>query len=85
MYGGRGTERHGKLTEVASFKTDSRTRNLSSINLEKHVRFEVFAAVTMKNAVTPWRSCKNRRFGGKYRIYHQGYKNLRARKNVGRN
>jgi hypothetical protein len=32
--------------------------------------FEVFTAVTMKNAVfwdvTPCGSCKNRRFGGKY-------------------
>jgi hypothetical protein len=32
------------------------------------VRFEVFAAVTMKNGVlwdvTPCGSCKNRRFGG---------------------
>jgi hypothetical protein len=32
------------------------------------VRFEVFTAVTMKNAVfwdvTPYGSCKNRRFGG---------------------
>jgi hypothetical protein len=33
-----------------------------------HVRFEVFTAVTMKNGVfwvvTPYGSCKNRRFGG---------------------
>jgi hypothetical protein len=32
------------------------------------VRFEVFTAVAMKNGVfwdvTPWGSCKNRRFGG---------------------
>jgi hypothetical protein len=32
------------------------------------VRLEVFTAVTMKNGVfwdvTPWGSCKNRRFGG---------------------
>jgi hypothetical protein len=34
----------------------------------KHVRFEVFTAVTMKNGVfwdvMPCGSCKNRRFGG---------------------
>jgi hypothetical protein len=33
-----------------------------------YVRFEVFKAVTMKNGVfwdvTPYGSCKNRRFGG---------------------
>jgi hypothetical protein len=36
--------------------------------------FEVFTAVTMKNAViwdvTPCGSCKNRHFGGKYRLHH---------------
>jgi hypothetical protein len=44
-----------------------------------HVTFEVFTAVTMKNGVfldvTPCGSCKNRRFGGTYRIYHQSNKN----------
>jgi hypothetical protein len=34
----------------------------------RYVRFEVFTAVTMKNGVfwdvTPYGSCKNRRFGG---------------------
>jgi hypothetical protein len=43
------------------------------------VRFEVSTAVTMKNAVfwdvTPRGSCKNRRFGGTYRLLHQGDKN----------
>jgi hypothetical protein len=43
------------------------------------VRFEVFTAVTMKNgvfwAVTPCGSCKNRRFGGTWRLLHQGDKN----------
>jgi hypothetical protein len=42
------------------------------------VRFEVFTAVTMKNAVfwdvTPCRSCVNRRFGGTYRLHLQGRK-----------
>jgi hypothetical protein len=45
----------------------------------KYVRFEVFTAVTMKNGVfyyvTPCGSCKNRRFGGTYRLHHQGDKN----------
>jgi hypothetical protein len=41
-----------------------------------YVRFEVFAAVTMKNAVfwdlAPCRSCElNRRFGGTYRLHLQ--------------
>jgi hypothetical protein len=43
-------------------------------------------AVTMQNAVlwdvTPCGSCKNRRFGGMERLYHQGDKNQRARNNV---
>jgi hypothetical protein len=37
-----------------------------------YVRFEVFTAVTMKNGVfwvvTPFGSCKNRRFGGAWRL-----------------
>jgi hypothetical protein len=52
------------------------------------LRFEVFTAVTMKSAVvwdvTPCGSCKNRRFGGTYRLHHQGNKNKRAR-NVSNN
>jgi hypothetical protein len=39
----------------------------------KDVRFEVFTAVTMKNAVfwdvAPCRFCVNRRFGGTYRLH----------------
>jgi hypothetical protein len=38
-----------------------------------YVRFEVFMAVTMMNAVfwdvTPRGSCKNRRFGGTYHLH----------------
>jgi hypothetical protein len=49
----------------------------------KYVRFEVFAEVTMRNAVfwdfTPCGSCKNLRFGGKYRVRHQSGRNQRAR------
>jgi hypothetical protein len=44
-----------------------------------YVRFEVFTAVTTKNGVfwdvTPCGSCKNRRFGGTWRLLHQGDKN----------
>jgi hypothetical protein len=43
------------------------------------VRFEVFTAVTMKNGVvwdvTSCGTCKNRGFGGTYRLLHQGDKN----------
>jgi hypothetical protein len=43
------------------------------------VRFEVFTAVTMKNGVfwdvMPHGSCKNRRFGGTWRLHHEGDKN----------
>jgi hypothetical protein len=49
------------------------------------VRFEVFAALTMKNAVfwdvMPCGSCKNRRFRGTYRLRHQGDNDRRARNN----
>jgi hypothetical protein len=42
------------------------------------VRFEVFTAVTMKNAVfwnvEPYRSCLKWRFGGTYRLHLQGRK-----------
>jgi hypothetical protein len=44
----------------------------SYVNIDL-VRFEVFTAVTMKNAVfwdaAPCRSCVNRRFGGTYRLH----------------
>jgi hypothetical protein len=53
--------------------------NLTTADLTKHVRFEVFTVVTMKNGVfwvvTPCGSCKNRRFGGTWRLLHQGDKN----------
>jgi hypothetical protein len=50
--------------------TKKEAKIVSTVKLKtvNYVRFEVFAAVTMKNAVfwdvTPCRSCKNRRFGG---------------------
>jgi hypothetical protein len=44
-----------------------------------YVRFEVFTAVIMKNGifwdVTERGSCKNRRFGGTWRLLHQVDKN----------
>jgi hypothetical protein len=50
------------------------------------VRFEVFTAATMKNAVfldvMPRCSCDSRRFGGKYCFNHQGDKNGLARNSV---
>jgi hypothetical protein len=52
--------------------------NLTTI-YEPIVRVEVFTAVTMKNGVfwdvTPRGSCKNRRFGGTWRLFHQVDKN----------
>jgi hypothetical protein len=55
----------------------------------KTVRFEVFTAVTMKNCVfwvvTPCGSCKNRRFGARYRFRHQDDKIQRARNDVSNN
>jgi hypothetical protein len=50
-----------------------------------YVKYEVFAAVNMKNTVfwdfTPCGSYKNRRFGRIYRLYHHGGKNRRASNN----
>jgi hypothetical protein len=43
----------------------------------------------MKNAViwdvAQYGSCKNRHFGGTYRLHHQGDKNRRTRKNISNN
>jgi hypothetical protein len=56
-----------------------------------YVSFEVFTAVTMKNAVcwdiTPCGSCKNRRFGGMCAsiIWETRNKNRGTRNNVGNN
>jgi hypothetical protein len=45
---------------------------------EEFVKFEVFTAVTIKNAifwnVTSCGSCKNQHFGGMYRLHHLGDK-----------
>jgi hypothetical protein len=53
------------------------------------LRFEVFTAVTRKNAVfcdvTPCGCCKDRRLGGSYRLHHKSDKNEGARSNVSSN
>jgi hypothetical protein len=58
--------------------SSSTVRSSQSIN----ARFEVFTAVTMKNAVfwnvTLYDPCKNRRFGGTSLLHHQGDKNQRT-------
>jgi hypothetical protein len=55
-------------------------------NLKFVVRFEVITAVTVRNSVfcdvTPCGSCKNRLFGGLYRLYYQGDSNRRTRNTV---
>jgi hypothetical protein len=47
-------------------------------NMYNNVRFEIYTAVTMKNAVlwdvAPCRSCVNRLFGGTYRLHFLGRK-----------
>jgi hypothetical protein len=66
-------------------------RPLPSVSLPIHhhndtsccLRAEVFTAVTMTNGVfwyvTSCGCCKNRRFGGRYHLHHQGGKDPRAR------
>jgi hypothetical protein len=56
--------------------------------LTEVIRFEVFTAVTMKNAVVwdvvPCRYCVNRRFGGIYHIHFQNRKILEEGTSVSR-
>jgi hypothetical protein len=58
---------------ASSVRTES--SHSSSKATYSYVRFEVSMAVAMKNVVfwyvAPCGSCKNRRFGGKYRLHHQ--------------
>jgi hypothetical protein len=60
------------------FSTYDGNQNRHTRNLVDHVRFEVFTAVTMKNAVfwdvASCRSCVNRLFGGTYHPHLQGIK-----------
>jgi hypothetical protein len=57
-------------------------KNSKENNCSFCVRFEVFTAMTMKNAVCwdvgPCRYFVNRRFGGIYRLHLQGIRNPRA-------
>jgi hypothetical protein len=75
---------HATSQRTAFFRV--RTVKISDPTLFNLVRFEVFTAVTMKNGVfwdvTPCGSCKNRRFGGTWRLLHQGEKNWRTRNNT---
>jgi hypothetical protein len=56
---------------------------MNEYNNRIKVRFEVFTAVTRKNAsfgmLAPSGSCKNRRFRGTCHFHHQGDKNRRGR------
>jgi hypothetical protein len=75
-------EHHYILPIKTSYKSVFFSLIISYLNLsnfeEFYVRFEVFAAVTMKNAVfwdvVACRFCVNRRFGGTYRLNLQGRK-----------
>jgi hypothetical protein len=62
------------------------TERYVSIILYYFLRFEVFKALNMKNAilcdVNLCSSCKNQHFGGKHHLRHQGEKNQQARNNI---
>jgi hypothetical protein len=68
---------------VNSYAEDQILENLSEMQMTislgyklPYIKFEPFAAVTMKNAVfldvMPCGFCRNRRFRGTYRLHHQG-------------
>jgi hypothetical protein len=66
-----------KQRPVLSTTTDILLKELGDVKkLLTFVGFEVFTAVTMKNAVfrdmAPCEYCKNRRFGGTCRLHLQG-------------
>jgi hypothetical protein len=73
------------LAVTSNRRTDARCEQIPSHrreNLKSYmysVKFEVFTALIMKNGVlwdvTPCRSCRYRRFGGTWRLLHQGDKN----------
>jgi hypothetical protein len=62
------------------------TSPLQKTARQYYVRFEILTAVTMKNSVfcdeMLYTSCKNRRFGGNFRLHHEAWKDHWARKNV---
>jgi hypothetical protein len=69
-------ERSGENMRLGRHKA---TTTETTTKTTKLGRFEVFTAVIMNNGVfwvvTPCGSCKNRRFGGTWRLLHQGDKN----------
>jgi hypothetical protein len=84
------------LNSTRTFSTkicSQTTKNSRTILWNKIViiflEFEVFTAMTMKNAVfwdvTPRDTCKKRSSGGSSRLHHHGGKNQRARNNVSPN
>jgi hypothetical protein len=70
------------------FRTAQETHYFFAIESSRLMlcKIKVFTDVNMKNVVfwdvTPCGSCKNRRFGEKYRLHHHGEENERDRKNV---
>jgi hypothetical protein len=76
--------------EAKSNNKGIRTRNKEKEWEERaEIKGEKGALHLLKNAVfwgmTPCEPCKNRRFGGTYRLHHQGVKNQLGRKNVSSN
>jgi hypothetical protein len=67
------------VTKNAFYMSNVKFEVFTAVTMKNAVRFEVFTAVTMKNGVfwvvTPCGSCKNGRFGGTWRLLHQGDKN----------
>jgi hypothetical protein len=74
------------MFSCASVRVTKYAGNFSLKGKNIRVRFVVFTAVTMKNAVfwdvAPCRSRVNRRFGGTYRLHLQGIRNPRAMNQV---
>jgi hypothetical protein len=62
------------------------TARLVKFILKINIIFEVIVEASKKNAVlwyvTPYDSCKNRRFGRTFRLHQQGETNHRARNTV---
>jgi hypothetical protein len=70
-------------------KCEVRTCSFVYSTSRDFVRLEVSTAVTMQNGVywdvAPCGSCKNRRFGGTWRLLHEGDKNRWTRNKVSSN
>jgi hypothetical protein len=65
--------------KCTGFPVGRRANQVNYFVISFHERFEVSMMVSMKNAilwdVTPFGTCKNRYFGGMYRLHHQDDKN----------